>query len=194
MTLYHNCDYRDLPSILKDGILPVSKTGNSRWDDGKRVNNSETVVYLFKPVGKQNSFTQYGICLLEVDVNATENIIDEFDCNYGKYAEYVSDSVPANRIKAVYIPEVFKDRISSELDSETLAKITWCDFYAEEIDGYVATTGFCQGYSTYKQVSEERLSVFARTAELKVDRFNYFRGIDDTRHMIDLYNIVYKLN
>lgn len=193
MTLYHNCDYRDLLSILKDGILPVNKTGNNRWDDGKRVNNSEDVVYLFKPVGKQNSFTQYGICLIEVDVDATENILDETDYNHGKYDEYVAESVPANRIKAVYIPEVFKNRISSELDKDTLAKITWCDFYAEEIDGYVST-GFCDGYSTYKRVSEERLSEFTRTAELKVDGFNYFRGIDSTRQMIELCNIVYKLN
>lgn len=193
MTLYHNCDYRDLLSILKDGILPVNKTGNNRWDDGKRVNNSEDVVYLFKPVGKQNSFTQYEICLIEVDVDATENILDETDYNHGKYDEYVAESVPANRIKAVYIPEVFKNRISSELDKDTLAKITWCDFYAEEIDGYVST-GFCDGYSTYKRVSEERLSEFTRTAELKVDGFNYFRGIDSTRHMIELCNIVYKLN
>lgn len=193
MTLYHNCDYRDLPQILKDGILPVSKTGNNRWDNGKRVNNSEDVVYLFKPVGKQNSFTQYGICLIEMETDATENVLDEADCNHGKYAEYITESVPINRIKTVYIPEVFKDRISSELDMETLAKITWCDFYAEEIDGYIET-GFCQGYSIYKRASKERLLEFARTAELKVDGFNYFRGIDDTRHMIDLYNIVYKLN
>lgn len=193
MILYHNCDYRDLPSILRNGILPLSKTENSRWDDGKRANNSEDVAYLFKPVGKQNSFTQYGICLLEVDVDATENIIDETDCNSGKYTEYVTESVPANRIKAVYIPKVFKDRISSEFDLETLAKITWCDFYAEEIDDYIET-GFCKGYFIYKQISEERLSVFARTAELKVDGWLYFRGIDYTRHMIDLYNIVYKLN
>lgn len=160
-TLYHNCDYRDLPSILKDGILPMSKTGNNRWENKKRVNNSENVVYLFKPVGKQNSFTQYGICLIEVETDATENILDEADCNHGKYEEYVVSSVSASQIKAVYIPEVFKDRISSELDLETLAKVEWCDFYAEEIDGYVST-GFCEGYSTYKRVSEERLSEFAR--------------------------------
>ena len=171
----------------------MSKTGNGRWDDGKRANNSEEVVYLFKPVGKQNSFTQYGICLAEVETDATENVLDEADRNHGKYAEYVTESVPASQIKTVYIPEAFKDRISSELDKETLAKITWCDFYAEEIDGYVST-GFCDGYSIYKRVSEDRLSEFTRTAELKVDGFNYFRGIDDTRHMIDLYNIVYQLN
>lgn len=174
-------------------ILQLNKTGNNRWENKKRVNNSENVVYLFKPVGKQNSFTQYGICLIEVETDATENILDEADCNHGKYEEYVVSSVSASQIKAVYIPEVFKDRISSELDLETLAKVEWCDFYAEEIDGYVST-GFCEGYSTYKRVSEERLSEFARTAELKVDGFNYFRGIDDTRHMIDLYNTVYKLN
>lgn len=29
MILYHNCDYRDLTSILKDGILPMSKMGGS---------------------------------------------------------------------------------------------------------------------------------------------------------------------
>lgn len=184
MTLYHNCDYRDLSSIL---------TGNNRWDNGKRVNNSEDVVYLFKPVGKQNSFTQYGICLIEVETDATENVLDEADCNHGKYAEYVTEYVPTNQIKAVYIPEVFKDKVASEFDLETLAKITWCDFYAEEIDGYVST-GFCEGYSTYKRVSEERLSEFVRTAELKVDGFNYFRGIDDTRCMIDLYNISYGIN
>ena len=26
MILYHNADYKDLPSILKDGILPMSET------------------------------------------------------------------------------------------------------------------------------------------------------------------------
>lgn len=193
MILYHNCDYRDLPSILKDGILPMSKTGNNKWENKKRVNNSENVVYLFKPVGKQNSFTQYGICLIEVEIDATENILDEFDCNHGKYAEYVTEYVPANQIKAIYIPKILKDRLSSEFNSEILAKITWCDFYAEEIDDYIET-GFCKGYFIYKQISEERLSEFARTAELRVGGWLYFRGIDDTRHMIELCNIVYKLN
>jgi len=83
------------------------------------------------------------------------------------------------------------ERISSELDSEILAKITWCDLYAEEVDEYIET-GFCKGYLTYKKVSDERLSIFAKTAELKVDGFNYFRGVDETNHMIDLYNIIYK--
>ena len=193
MILYHNCDYRDLPSILRNGILPMSKTGNNKWENKKRANNSKDVAYLFKPIGKQNSFTHYGICLLEVETKATKNVLNEADCNRGKYEEYVVSSVSASQIKAVYIPEAFKDRISSELDKETLDKITWCDFYAEEIDDYIET-GFCKGYFIYKQISEKRLSEFARTAELKVDGWLYFRGIDDTRRMIDLYNIVYQLN
>lgn len=191
MILYHNADYKDLPSILKDGILPMSETGNNRWNNKKRADNSQNVVYLFNPIGKQNSFFQYGICLIEVDTDATEKTLDENDYNHGKYTEYVAESVPINQIKAVYIPNIFMERISSELDSEILAKITWCDIYAEEVDEYIET-GFCKGYLTYKKVSDERLSIFAKTAELKVDGFNYFRGVDETNHMIDLYNIIYK--
>ncbi len=191
MILYHNADYKDLPSILKDGILPMSETGNNRWNNKKRADNSQNVVYLFNPIGKQNSFFQYGICLIEVDTDATEKTLDENDYNHGKYTEYVAESVPINQIKAVYIPNIFMERISSELDSEILAKITWCDLYAEEVDEYIET-GFCKGYLTYKKVSDERLSIFAKTAELKVDGFNYFRGVDETNHMIDLYNIIYK--
>ena len=56
MILYHNADYKDLPSILKDGILPMSETGNNRWNNKKRADNSQNVVYLFNPIGKQNSF------------------------------------------------------------------------------------------------------------------------------------------
>lgn len=191
MILYHNADYKDLPSILKDGILPMSETGNNRWNNKKRADNSQNVVYLFNPIGKQNSFFQYGICLIEVDTDAMEKTLDENDYNHGKYTEYVAESVPINQIKAVYIPNIFMERISSELDSEILAKITWCDLYAEEVDEYIET-GFCKGYLTYKKVSDERLSIFAKTAELKVDGFNYFRGVDETNHMIDLYNIIYK--
>lgn len=191
MILYHNADYKDLPSILKNGILPMSETGNNRWNNKKRADNSQNVVYLFNPISKQNSFFQYGICLIEVDTDATEKTLDENDYNHGKYTEYVAESVPVNQIKAVYIPNIFMERISSELDSEILAKITWCDLYAEEVDEYIET-GFCKGYLTYKKVSDERLSIFAKTAELKVDGFNYFRGVDETNHMIDLYNIIYK--
>lgn len=57
MTLYHNCDYRDLPSILGDGILPMSirrKTIGickdsrikSRWmDDTRHIIDLYNIVY-----------------------------------------------------------------------------------------------------------------------------------------------------
>lgn len=50
MKLYKNVDIIDLNNILKDGILPISKTGNDNWSENKRSNNSKDVVYLFSEI------------------------------------------------------------------------------------------------------------------------------------------------
>lgn len=52
MKLYKNVDILDLNNILKNGILPISKTGNDNWSENKRSNNSKDVVYLFEALTK----------------------------------------------------------------------------------------------------------------------------------------------
>ena len=65
--LYKNVDLCDLESILEKGFLSLNESNNQNWSNNKRSNNSNDVVYLFDPKTKQNTFTQYGIVLLEVD-------------------------------------------------------------------------------------------------------------------------------
>lgn len=66
MILYKNVDICDLESITKNGILSMDECGNNNWDEGKRAANDTSVVYLFSPIGKQNTFPNYGAALLEV--------------------------------------------------------------------------------------------------------------------------------
>lgn len=52
MILYKNVDICDLKSIMEKGILSLDACGNNNWDDGKRGENSTSVVYLFQPLTK----------------------------------------------------------------------------------------------------------------------------------------------
>lgn len=125
MKLYKNVCIGDLARILKEGIQPISVTGNNNWAVGKRVDNPIDIVYLFNPLTKYNTFTQYGMALLEVDIDdATEFEMSELDANRDKYIEYVTSSVAPEDIKAVYLPEILKLRIEEELGEEVLKKIT----------------------------------------------------------------------
>ena len=63
MKLFKNVDFRDLPAILAEGILPISVTGNDNWDDGRRASNSREVVYLFN-AERGASFVNYGTALI----------------------------------------------------------------------------------------------------------------------------------
>ena len=84
MKLYKNVDIIDLNNILKNGILPISKTGNDNWSENKRSNNSMDVVYLFEALNQGDSFMHYGLVLIEIDKNdAILNEIDDFDINKG---------------------------------------------------------------------------------------------------------------
>lgn len=100
MKLFKNVDILDLENIMRDGILPISKTGNDNWGENKRSNNSKDVVYLFEAINQGDSFMHYGLALIEVDINnAILNEIDDFDINKGEYIEYIASEVPVSNIK-----------------------------------------------------------------------------------------------
>ena len=182
MILYKNVDIKDLESILTKGILSLNVSGNNNWDDGKRADNSCDVVYLFRPLTEENSFCNYGVALLEIDIpddKIKENQLLENDRYNGKYVEYITDEVSVQYIKAIYIPELFKNRI--DLPENILSKITWCGMKANYY-----------GDSVRENCPDEVLKQFAKTAEIMdASEFNFFRGVTEKREIIDLYDIQY---
>lgn len=204
-TFYKNVDICDLPSILSKGILSLNKSGNDNWNNGKRADNSRDVVYLFRPTGYENSFVQYGVALLEVEVDGKENEMVDNDVNKGKYIEYICDCVPPENIKAVYIPKIFKDRIKYRnpkikwVDME--AKIFSSELYDANADKYGKRDSF--GFTSlpddfdrinnYTDASDV-LDIFAQTAKIEdSSAYNYFRGILPNREVIDLEYIHYDI-
>lgn len=101
LKLYKIVDREDLDKILKEGILPISKTGNNNWEGNRRADNSIEVVYLFKPLTEQLNFSQYGDVLLEVETTAYKNEILPYDRNRGKYEEFITYEVKPEEIKGV---------------------------------------------------------------------------------------------
>ncbi|WP_425539458.1 hypothetical protein [Microaceticoccus formicicus] len=189
MKLYKNVDIEYLERILYEGILPISKTGNNVWDEGLRGNNSLDLVYLAKPLGLQNSFTQYGLVLLEVETNAWKNEMIENDANLGLYDEYVVGEVKPSEIKNIYVPKIFKDRLDEYFNQETLDKITWVEMDAK---------GYFEEDTVYRNATKEELSIFAKTAALSIEQFNYFRGtikiktlFVETEEIFDIYEVRY---
>ena len=180
MILYKNVDIIDLPSILTKGVISLRESGNDNWGMGKRASNSTEVVYLFSPIGEENSFTQYGVALLEVDVpDAWENEMSERDVNRGKYREWCVERVPPDRIRAVYIPRVFQDRVVLPHTIEVI----WCGMQAN-------------WYSNCERVRcpDDVLARFAETAPIMdATEFNFFRGVTEQNRIIDLYDIVYEI-
>lgn len=102
MKLYKVVSSEDLDNILKDGILPISKTGNDNWEDDKRADNSIDVVYLFNPLTEQKNFRQYGDVLLEVETTAYRNEVAPNDANRNKYEEYITYEVKPEEITKVH--------------------------------------------------------------------------------------------
>ena len=87
LKLYKVVDKEDLEKILKEGILPISKTGNNNWEGNRRADKL--------------NFTQYGDVLLEVETTAYRNEILPGDRNRGKYEEFIAYEVKPEEIKGV---------------------------------------------------------------------------------------------
>ena len=181
MRLYKNVDICDLDSILNQGLLSLDESRNNNWDDDKRANNPTDCVYLFSPIeGKENAFPQYGVALLEVEVDSAEkSSFSENDVHKDDYIEYTIPKADPERIKRVFIPEIFKERL--ELSESVAKMVEWCGFSAN-----------IYGNNGLEEAGDEIIEKFAKTAEIVCSNcFNFFRGMDKKRHMIDLYNINY---
>ena len=186
MTLFKNVDIVDLRSIMEKGIIPLDECEYNNWEDGKRADNRTDVVYLFNPIdpNKKNSFINYGLALLRVDIeSAQENELTPCDVHAGKYTEYITDKVKPEQIKDIYLPEFLKERIIEPDNEDKLLPnypITWCHMDFSEWD---------------RPFTPDRLKIFADTANLSTSQINYFRGVDEKRHMIDIdkEHIVYEI-
>lgn len=197
MRLFHNANITDINSIAENGLLPANVTGNHNWDYKHRSSNSEDVVYLFSPI-KKNVCINYGICLVEVEVDeAEENEMNVNDDNVGDYTEYVADGVKPERIVAIYIPQIFKEKISEyiTLRKSALNKIVWCDMEADVYSGYIPNLNDKYGLGgkhIYSQADSETIEQFVKTVTtLDATEFNYFRGVKKSGEAFELYNVRY---
>lgn len=204
---FKNVDICDLPSIMKKGILSLNASDNDNWVSGHRAKNSRDVVYLFRPTGYENSFVQYGVALLEIIVDGKRNEMVANDVNKGKYIEYVCDYVPPENIIAVYIPKIFKDRVSFRH-----SKLHWVDMEAKIFDdnlfkqnklkygtidkfGLVTYNNDYNSSLNYSDCTNELLRQFAKTAPIDdSSEFNYFRGKTAKQEIIDLNYIHYDID
>ncbi len=188
MKLFKNVGVEDLKAILTEGILPISKTGNDNWEEGNRGNNSTEVVYLHRPTGKQNTFTQYGIALVEVEIDdAKENKLSDIDANIGKYTEFIADEVKPENITAVYIPEILKDRVQDDI-KDVADRITWVKMTAD-VDEDPAS------YENFNIIAadDETLDLFAKTTSVHTDAMSYFTGTREDRVVFHLYDVRYEI-
>ena len=201
MKLYKNVDLCDLESILEKGILSSAECLNY-WDNENRANNSTSVVYLFQPVSNLNTFVQYGLVLLEVEVdNAIKTDFIDGDVNKEKYIEYVVDKVLPNQITKIIIPKIFKKVIKDLLSENIFNKIFWCDVYYEEIIKDVCF-GSC-GSSILKN-DDDRINKFVLNCGLNTYQnylYCYIKvvGIEKidpftNEKYISNYNVYYKIN
>lgn len=181
MILYKNVDICDLDSIMRNGLLSMDECGNDNWSDGHRADNDTSVVYFFSPIGKKNTFPNYGAALLEVDCDvAVENPMGKYDCHRNDYKEYVVRKLDPGCIKRIIIPEAFKSYVSISPEIH----VTWCGMSANVYDE--------DGDKQIKPISSDLLEQFCRTAPLMDTAYlNYFRGISDSSEMIDLEDVEY---
>lgn len=117
------------------------------------------------------------------------------DVNNGLYEEYTVDRVLPEQIRAIYVPEIFKERLM-EIAPAVLEQITFCKMTAEIWDNSIdGNEKDCFGNPIpggYRRVTEDELLRFAQTASLNTWQLNYFRGEHENREVFDLEHIVYQ--
>lgn len=191
MKLFHNADLVNLKSIMEKGIVSMDECGINTWDDGRRSPNATNVVYLHSPKTELNTFTMYGVALIEVEVeNATKSTLHECDRNEKNYDEYTVEKVPVDCIKTIYIPEIFKEIAEQYITPDM--PVVWCGIEAKS---YFNDTGRhfvnLDDY-TYRPCTEKDFNQFVKTASIAdTGVFNFFRGVFENNEIYDIYEVKY---
>ena len=190
MKLFKNVDIADLNSILAKGILSLDESENNNWEDGNRANNPTDCVYMFNPLGEENSFPNYGAALLEIEINNARKVeMQKNDAYNGKYEEWVAPFVPAENIKAIYVPAIFRERLESyigtlrDIKRATFDKITFVEI---ECMTYKIGEGFVKA-------NEEDINLLGSTAAFFNSSFEdcFLRATMPNRNVQDFYEFKY---
>ena len=177
MKLFKNIGLQELKNIIKEGILPISVTGNDNWEEGKRSNNSREVVYLFSPKNEYNTFMQYGLVLLEVETeNAVKTEFMPNDINKDYYDEFIKDRIKPNEIKNIYIPKILKKQIKkTDYLNGIYDRITWVELadlpVKEEIIDYENSVNISDSYNYlrgWKNIRKEKRFFYGEIVEVEV--------------------------
>lgn len=178
MKLFKNVDINDIKRILNEGIISIDDGASNSWDDNMRAANRTDVVYLFDPIEKGDVFPQYGIVLLEVEVDdVSKSEISSNDYNFGKYNEYIIGKVEPEQIKHIYFPRCWKDFFETYMAENGIkANVDYCNVDFE----------FWDDKENVEQDFIDNMSAFS------VLDFNYFRAERPiTRHIIDVKKVKY---
>lgn len=178
MKLYKNVPIEDLESILKEGILPISKTHNNNWENSNRAENPIDLVYLFSPLTEKTSFHNYGLALLEIEINESrviETVMQDCDVNKNLYREFITTSVPPECIKTVFIPKIFKNKIKNIKSN----LIYWCE--VKYLDNY----------------NQSKIDRYLETVKTNISEMGYLKGLNEDGEYLEIkfdYIIKYKFN
>ena len=179
MRLYKNVDIKDLKNILTKGLLPISITSNDNWENNNRSNNPTDVVYLFEPLNQGDSFVEYGLALIEVEVeNATVNQMTEADVNKDFYIEHIVSEVKPSQITNVYIPSFVT------CGDSRITKVDYTCSYFKATGRFSCELVNLDGNARVQ---------FEKTASTSTGSSNYLRGTNSDGTMIDTKNWSYNL-
>lgn len=115
--------------------------------------------------------------ILSMDDCKNDNWVSGLRSNNSTQEVYITSKVLQSEIKRVIIPKIFKDYITVPQG----VNITWCGLGADRWE-----------HGGLTACSKEFILQFAKTAPLMDStHFNFFRGIEESGEIIDLYNIRY---
>ena len=180
MTLYKNVDLEDLKSIMKKGILPISKTGNN-WGAGKRAPNSTDVSLPLCRHWRSTILSRNTVWLF----SKSKSKLPKTNSSKATSTKASTANTPQpkfkpEQIKNIYIPSMYENREDLEQFISGL-NVTFV-----EIEGTVTV-----GTET-NEITEETKTMFAQRTSINTADYNFLFCWDDNKKMNSIENVNYK--